>query len=100
MTASPPPIRLERNGNRGRYVAILPDGSEAEVTYVEDRPSVVIILHTYTPPPHRGRGIAAALVKKAVEDFRAADKKVVPACWFARQQFEEHPDWADLLIEG
>jgi predicted GNAT family acetyltransferase len=32
-----------------------------------------------------------------VEDFRAAGKRVIPACWFARQQFQEHPDWADLL---
>ena len=92
-------IRLETNGNRGRYVRALADGSEAEMAYVEDRPGVIIILHTYTPPPHRGQGFAAALVEKAVADFRAAEKKVVPACWFARQQFAQNPDWADLLIE-
>jgi predicted GNAT family acetyltransferase len=61
---------------------------------------VVIILHTYTPPKHRGQGIAATLVEKAVEDFRAGRKKVVPACSFARRQFAENPSWADLLADG
>jgi uncharacterized protein len=98
MTAAD--IRLDTSGNRGRYSRTLGDGSEAEMTFVEDRPGVVVILHTYTPPKHRGGGIAAALVKKAVEDFRAGKKKVVPACWFARQQFDAHPDWADLLEDG
>ena len=58
---------------------------------------MVAITHTYTPPQHRGQGIAAALVGRAVEDFRAAGKKVIPACSFAREQFDEHPEWADLL---
>ena len=93
-------IRLEQRGDRGRYSYRLPDASEAELTYVEDRPGVVTILHTYTPPHHRGQGIAEAVVTKAVEDFRASGKRVVPACWFARQQFDAHPDWADLLARS
>jgi predicted GNAT family acetyltransferase len=92
-------IGFERQGDYGRYSYRLPDGSEAEMTYVEDAPGAVIILHTYTPPRHRGQGIAEAVVTKAVEEFRAAGKKVVPACWFARQQFDAHPDWADLLAK-
>ncbi len=92
-------IRLEADGTRGRYVRSMSDGSEAELTFVEDRPGVVTILHTYTPPQHRGNGIAATLVERAVADFRAGGKKVVPACWFARQEFRAHPEWADLLAE-
>jgi hypothetical protein len=94
------PIRLETEGNRARYVLALPDGTEAELTYVEDRPDVVTILHTYTPPEHRGHGFAARLVERAVADFRASGKAVVPICWFARQQFRERPEWADLLAKG
>jgi predicted GNAT family acetyltransferase len=100
MSAFPSSIRLETDGDRGRYVTALADGSEAEMTYVEDRPGVIIILHTYTPPRHRGQGVAAALVGKAVEDFRTGKKKVVPACSFARRQFAENPGWADLLADG
>jgi predicted GNAT family acetyltransferase len=70
------------------------------MTYAERQPGVVVITHTGTPPRHRGQGAAAALVARAVEDFRAAGQKVIPACWFAREQFDEHPEWADLLYRG
>jgi predicted GNAT family acetyltransferase len=97
VTAGSSGIRLEGGAGYGRYVHPFPDRSEAEMVYVEQRPGIVTITHTETPPQHRGQGIAAALVARAVEDFRRDGRKVVPACWFARQQFREHPDWADLL---
>lgn len=93
-------IRLERDSGHGRYSYAFDDGSQAEMSYVEREPGVVAITHTYTPSQHRGQGIAAALVGHAVADFRAAGKKVIPACWFARQQFDEHPEWSDLLMIG
>ena len=46
---------------------------------------------------HRGQGVAAALVARAVGDFRAAGKKVIPACPYAYRKFDEHPEWADVL---
>jgi predicted GNAT family acetyltransferase len=91
-------IRLEAGSGHGRYSYPFPDGSEAEMVYVEQRPGVVAITHTETPPQHRGRGVAAALVARAAADFRRDGRKVIPACWFARQQFRDHPGWADLLF--
>ena len=93
-------IRLEGGPRQGRYVYAFADGSEAEMAFVETAPSVVTITHTETPRQHRGQGVAAALVARAVQDFRADGRKVVPACWFAREQFHEHPDWTDLLARG
>jgi predicted GNAT family acetyltransferase len=92
-------IRRERAQSHGRYAYSFADGTEAEMVYAERSPGVVTITHTYTPPQHRGRGHAAQLVARAVEDFRAAGQKVVPACWFARRQFDERPEWADLLAQ-
>jgi predicted GNAT family acetyltransferase len=97
MSIDPARIRLETSPGYGRYSYAFDDGSEAEMNYVERTPGTVTIVHTYTPPPHRGRSVAATIVSKAVQDFRAGGKKVVPACWFARQLFQEHPDWADVL---
>jgi predicted GNAT family acetyltransferase len=93
-------IRLSGGSGGGRYSYPFADGSESEMIYVEQRPGVVTITHTETPRQHQGQGVAAALVGRAVEDFRAAGKKVVPACWFARAQFREHPEWADLLFRA
>ncbi len=99
MTTKPEQIQLHKGPSGGRYSYPFPDGTAAEMVYVE-RSGVVTITHTETPRHHRGGGTAAALVEKAVEDFRAAGRKVVPACSFARRQFDEHPDWADLLARG
>ena len=93
-------IRVQHDSGYGRYSYTFSDGSQAEMSYVDRGADVVAITHTYTPSQHRGQGIAAVLVSRAIEDFRSDGKKVIPACWFARQQFDEHPDWADLLAEG
>ena len=98
MTIELRDIRLEKGRSGGRYFYSFPDGSEAEMAFVEQRPGTVTITHTGTPRQHRGQGIAAQIVTRAVADFRAAGQKVIPACWFAREQFEAHPDWADLLV--
>ena len=90
-------IELKKGASGGRYLFAFADGSVAELTYVEQRPGVVTITYTGTPRQHRGQGVAATLVTRAVQDFRAAGQKVVPACWFAREQFEAHPEWSDLL---
>ncbi len=97
MTVDPEGIRLEASGDRGRYVYVFEDGSEAELLFFERPPGPVTINHTETPVQHRGQGVAAALVARAVEDFRAAGKKVIPDCPYAHRKFKEHPEWADLL---
>jgi predicted GNAT family acetyltransferase len=100
MTIDANAVQLESGSGHGRYFYAFSDGSEAELNYVENRPGIVTITHTYTPPKHRGQGTAAALVARAVSDFRAGGQKVIPACSFARQEFRAHPDWADLLHHG
>jgi predicted GNAT family acetyltransferase len=99
MSIDPKSIRLERVPDGGRYVYGFPDGSEAEMEYIETRNGVVTITHTETPVAHRGRGVAAALVTKAVADFRAAGLKVAPVCSFAVALFRRHRDWSDLLFK-
>ena len=49
------------------------------------------ILHTIVPPPLEGKGIAAALVKKAYE--YAAEQGLTPkaSCIYAARWLERHP---------
>jgi predicted GNAT family acetyltransferase len=91
-------IRNEGRPGGGRYVYDFPDGTRSVLTYFEAPVGIVTIDHTETPPKHRGQGFAGALVARAVEDFRAAGKKVVPACPFAYGEFRRHPEWSDLLL--
>ena len=92
-----PLIRFEDNGSKGRYVIRGIDGAEAEMTFTRVGESRVIIDHTEVPEAFRGQGAGVALVARAVEDFRAAGKIVIPLCPFAAAQFRRHPEWADLL---
>ena len=98
MTIELSAIRVEGRPERGQYVYDLPDGSRAVMDFFEQPPGIMTIDHTETPRSHRSQGIAGALVSRAVQDFRAAGKKVIPACPFAYRKFREHPEWSDVLL--
>lgn len=100
MSIDPALIQLERGPTRGRYFYEFPDGSRAEMDYIVEHPGLVKIIHTETPRQHRNQGVAATLVAHAAADFREAGQQVIPACWYAHDQFKAHPDWADLLFSA
>jgi uncharacterized protein len=89
-------IVLEETDTKGRYL-YRADAAEAEMTYSKAGAALLIIDHTSVPDTFRGQGVGAALVLRAVEDARAAAKKVLPLCPFAAAQFRRHPEWADVL---
>ncbi|MCM2275341.1 MAG: N-acetyltransferase, partial [Candidatus Didemnitutus sp.] len=55
-----------------------------------------IFTHTLVPPQLRGRGLAEALVRRALDDARAAGRKVVPACSYVDVFIQRHPDYQAL----
>jgi predicted GNAT family acetyltransferase len=59
--------------------------------------STVVMPHTEIQPRRRGHGLGAILVKAALADIRAADRTVVPSCWYVREYIDEHPEEADLV---
>ena len=89
-------IDLEEGGSKGRYV-FRSSGAEAEMTFSKAGDHLVIIDHTEVPDAFRGQGVGLKLVTRAVEDARAAGKKIIPLCPFANAQFRRHPEWADVL---
>jgi predicted GNAT family acetyltransferase len=99
MSIDPDQVQHERSPSGGRFTYAFPDGAVAELSYLE-RSGVATITHTGTPPHHRGQGVAAVLVAVAVADFRAAGQKVIPACSYARDQFQAHPEWGDVLFRA
>lgn len=85
---------IAHSPERRRFVTEV-DGYEAYVEY-EVEGGAMIITHTIVPAPIGGRGIAAALVRTAVEHARQEGLKVVPACSYAAAWFARHPEYADL----
>ena len=97
MTDELPEIRLQDSDSKGRYILRSAAGAVAEMTFTKVGENLIIIDHTEVPDAFRGQGAGLRLVTRAVEDARAAGKKIIPLCPFANAQFRRHQEWADVL---
>jgi len=97
MSDELPEIKLEDSGSKGRYFLRSPQGAVAEMTFSKVGEHMIIIDHTDVPDVFRGQGVGLRMVTKAVEDMRAAGRKIIPLCPFANAQFRRHKEWADVL---
>ena len=80
-----------------RYEARTADGEVVGFADYDVRGETVVFPHTVVDPAHRGRGIAGALARRALDDARAAGRSVVPACSFFRVYLQRHPRDQDLV---
>lgn len=78
-----------------RFVAVV-DGHRGELEYRLSGNTMTIV-HTGVPVAIRGRGIAADLVRAALDVARANGFKVVPLCSYAAHFLGTHPEYNDLL---
>jgi predicted GNAT family acetyltransferase len=96
MTETELTVLRDDGATRGRYVIHLAPGFEAEMTFRRAPDGTMTIDHTGVPPEYGGRGIAAKLVNRAIEDAREEGFRIVPLCSYVAAQFRRHPQWADL----
>ena len=78
---------------------IVASGGTAVLAYARAGSDLLELYSTYVPPADRGRGIAARLVKSAVEYARAEGLRIVPSCWYVAQWIRHHPEHADLVAD-
>lgn len=83
------------NREKQRYELAI-DGHIAFANYRRNDDSV-IITHTETPVALRGHGVAAMLIKGALEQIRAERMKVVAACGYVMDYLAKHPEFSDLV---
>jgi predicted GNAT family acetyltransferase len=57
---------------------------------------VVVFPHTEIERSRRGHGLGAQLVRYALDDVRATNRRVEPQCWYVAEFITEHPEYADL----
>lgn len=74
------------------------DGSKniGESTY-SDASNLWIIDHTFVDDDYRGKGIAQSLVAEFVKQARKHNVKIIPLCPFAKKEFQEKPEYSDVL---
>ncbi|KRA44296.1 GNAT family N-acetyltransferase [Pseudoxanthomonas sp. Root630] len=95
MTADPRSPDVHHDPDARRFHTLL-DGYEAELLY-SLRDGRMIINHTGVPDQIGGRGVAATLVKAALDHARAQGWRVVPACSYSAAYVERHPEYAGLV---
>ena len=89
-------VRITDNADERRYEARL-DGELAGWVDYGRVQSRLVALHTEVLPEYGGRGIASALVRRVLDDVRAAGGTVTPRCPFFVAHFERHPEDRDLV---
>ena len=87
---------MEFQREPGRIYAMDGDRLAAEITF-PDRDGAAEIDHTFVDDSLRGQGVAGELMRAAVDQIRAEDKRARAVCTYARSWFEKHPEEADLL---
>ena len=95
MTRATQRLTIRHNEERHRFEVAL-DGELARADYrIED--GVMRIFHTEVPVAFEGRGIAAMLVRAAIDHAREHGLKVQPACSYVRSYMRRHPEAQALL---
>lgn len=72
-------------------------GHEAYLEYYELPGGRLDYAHTYTPNEIRGRGIATAIIKHALDWAREQGREVVPGCPFVQTYVDRHTEYRDVL---
>ena len=89
-------LTITDNPEQRRYEARLDGQLAGWVEYGRVRTRLVA-LHTEVLPQFGGRGIASALVRRVLDDARAAGQTITPRCPFFVRHFQRHPEDQDLL---
>lgn len=79
-----------------RYELLLDDTRVGLLRY-SDRDGVRNLTHTQVDSAHQGKGLAAVLVRGALDDIRAQGLTAQPTCPYVQRFLQRHPEYADLI---
>ena len=89
------PIEVTHDSAASRFQVVV-DGQLAACDYRRSG-DVVALTHTEVPVALEGRGIAAALVRRALDWARGEGLRVEPRCSYVAVYMQRHPETQDLL---
>lgn len=89
-------IEKVKNDTSGNRFFLEIEGDEVYLMYDESK-NVIDLYSTYTPPQLRGKGLAAEVVKAALEYAKEKKLKVIPSCWYVRKFIDQNPEYQNLV---
>ena len=96
MSVDDEDINISKDEAAGRYEIRLGDRLVGLADFYR-RGDTVVVPHTDTSPEFGGRGLASQLVRYCLDDIRAQQLRVDPACPFVAAYIRKNPEYADLL---
>ena len=87
-----------KEGTNKFYLGDTLETAIAEVTYVPIDQDTIIIDHTFVANELRGQNVGKQLIKKVVDFARQENKKIIPECSFAKNEFTKNEEYNDVLF--
>jgi uncharacterized protein len=84
------------NAERSRF-ELVDDGRVLGYADYHEQGDVLVFPHTVIEPSLRGQGLGAELVGGALDQVRAAGRRVEARCWYVAQFIDEHAEYRELL---
>jgi len=92
--SDPTACSVSHDATSRRFVTDV-DGHQGYVEYERDGDTLALT-HTIVPTAIGGRGVAAELVRTALEHARSEGLKVRPDCSYVEAYLRRHDEYADL----
>ncbi|MEO8519168.1 MAG: GNAT family N-acetyltransferase [Dermatophilaceae bacterium] len=89
-------MRISNNANDSRYEAWVGPKMAGFAAY-QLTTNLIVFTHTEVDPACEGQGVGSALARKALDDVRGTDRKVLPLCPFIKGWIGTHPEYIDLV---
>ena len=89
-------VEVRHDAAAARYELIV-EGAVIGLIDYRERAGSEVFTHTEVDPAHRGTGLAAVLVRAALDDVRARGRTVVPQCWYVADFIRDNAEYHDLL---
>lgn len=80
-----------------RFELVIDGAIVSTASYSEREDGTVIVPHVQTDPARRGQGNAGRLMDGLLDNLRATQRRIVPACPFAATHIEENEQYRDLV---
>ena len=73
-----------------RIICLENGGQVGEVTFPETEAGVFDINHTFVDKSMQGKGIAAELVRRAIDEIKSRGGKITASCSYAQKYIEKN----------